>query len=88
MIAATLKIAAPARRGFAGASCIKCCHPDVQVSLVDTSRFHCGECDEDFTAADVKHHLAQWSAVLAWCAQAPPVGGSGADASPDAPAGR
>ena len=72
----TIKIATSTsiRRGFS-VNCLRCGQAGVQVSATDTFRFHCSECDEDFTIADVQHHLAQWNALLAWCAQAPPLGG-------------
>jgi hypothetical protein len=75
------------RRGFA-VRCLLCGHPEVLVSLADVNRFHCAECDEDFTAADVKHFIDHWGAVLAWASTAPVFSGPGADSSTDAPAGR
>jgi hypothetical protein len=76
---------APAiRRGFP-VNCLRCGQAGVQVSANDTSRFHCSECDEDFTTADVEHHLNAWRALLGWCAIAPALG---ADSASDAPAGR
>ena len=82
MSQAILKLAAPTRRGFP-VNCLRCGQAGVQVTVNDTSRFHCEECDEDFTAADVQHPLNAWRSVLAWCASAPALGTISESDSPE-----
>ncbi|HWG41329.1 MAG TPA: hypothetical protein VN688_00985 [Gemmataceae bacterium] len=65
----------PVRRGFPSVTCIKCGNADavVTVNLTDVSEFHCNECDEDFSAADVREFVGQWQAVLNWIELCPAV---------------
>ena len=58
------------RRGFT-ARCIKCNEAEVRISLGNTADFACSACSEEFTAADVRLLIAEWSAVLAWVETAP-----------------
>ena len=62
------------QRGFA-AVCFRCGDADavVRVNLADTSEFKCDGCDSEFSAGDVREHLASWQAVLAWISTAPVV---------------
>jgi len=63
----------PAKRGFPFAVCIKCGDATgaVRVRLDDVNEFSCDSCSETFAAADVRKHLAAWSAVLTWLATCP-----------------
>jgi hypothetical protein len=63
----------PARRGFPSAVCIKCGDASgaVRVRLDDVDEFSCDSCNETFMIADVRKHLAVWSAVLTWLSTCP-----------------
>jgi transcription elongation factor Elf1 len=43
----------------------------VSVCLAALDEFHCGECDADFSADEVRVWVAAWGKVLAWIDQAP-----------------
>jgi hypothetical protein len=64
---------APSRRGFPDVRCIRCGDPDraVSVDLHDVCTFRCSQCEEEFTAEDVRLQLRGWGEVLAWVASAP-----------------
>ncbi len=56
--------------------CPKChdCEAAVQVNLYCPSDFHCLECDEEFTAADVQEVIeatARWTKTLTWLSTMP-----------------
>lgn len=53
--------------------CPRCGEPDANLllHLVDGESFTCQECDEEFTAADVRGLLARWAPVLAWLDKMP-----------------
>ncbi|HEY7308392.1 MAG TPA: hypothetical protein VH643_03415 [Gemmataceae bacterium] len=65
----------PVRRGFPSLPCIRCGNTDgnVRLDLDDVDTFNCVECDEQFTAGDVRDFIGQWKAVLAWIDAAPVV---------------
>jgi hypothetical protein len=64
--------AAAARKGFGWLACLRCGQEaTVRLDLDDCATFTCGECEESFTADEVREHLARWQKVLAWCAMAP-----------------
>jgi hypothetical protein len=66
---------APARRGFPDVHCLRCGNADAAVSLDlhDVCTFRCAECEEEWTAADVRAQLNGWEAVLRWVESAPPL---------------
>jgi transposase-like protein len=68
--------AAPARRGFPDVHCLRCGNPDaaVSVDLHDVGSFRCSECQEEWTADDVRAQLRGWEAVLRWVESAPALG--------------
>jgi hypothetical protein len=86
MTSAPLKLATSTRKGFS-ACCIRGGCPGVMVSLDNADAFTCTACDETFSGQDVQRFLGQWSAVLAWCAQAPPLGGTGGESNRNASTG-
>lgn len=60
------------KKGFGCLPCILCGQEaTVRLDLDDCGTFTCGECEERFTAADVREHLAKWSRVLRWIESAP-----------------
>lgn len=70
----TDKVPAPVKRGFQGLPCVRCGTTDrVLLDLEDTSKFECGDCDESFSADDVRKLLNGWATVLAWIDLAPAV---------------
>lgn len=46
----------------------------VSLQLSDMDTLHCGDCDTDFTVADVRYLIDQWTPVLAWVELAPKKG--------------
>jgi hypothetical protein len=64
---------ASARRGFPDVHCLRCGNADAAVSLDlhDVCTFRCVECEEEWTAADVRAQLDGWEAVLRWVESAP-----------------
>jgi hypothetical protein len=53
-------------RGFA-VRCLLCAEEDtVRVDVHDVHTFHCGQCENEFTADDVRAEMARWTKLLAW----------------------
>jgi hypothetical protein len=47
----------------------------VSLDLDDLQTFRCGECDDTFSADDVRIMIADWKRVLDWIALSPKAGG-------------
>jgi transposase-like protein len=61
-----------AKKGFGYLPCPLCgAEATVSVDLDDLANFECHECDENFTADDLRERMARWSAVLSWLDAAP-----------------
>lgn len=43
----------------------------ITLNLCDGDTLHCGECDSEFTPADVKRIIDDWGKALAWIATMP-----------------
>lgn len=68
----TLATTAAVQRGFGALPCILCGEEAaLSVDLDDCTTFRCPECENEFTADDVRTHLASWSRVLNWLDSAP-----------------
>lgn len=62
----------PVKRGFGTLPCILCgADCSISLDLDDCDTFRCGECEETFTASDVRNMLQMWGKVLAWVETAP-----------------
>jgi hypothetical protein len=60
-------------RGFA-VKCIHCAEEStVRLDVHDVHTFHCGSCDNEFTADDVRAEMARWTKLLAWLDSAPAI---------------
>jgi hypothetical protein len=59
-------------KGWGTLPCIVCgeAQATIHLDLTDCESFHYADCDNDFTADDVRAFLAQWQKVLAWCERA------------------
>jgi hypothetical protein len=58
---------AAAKKGFGCLPCIRCGQEaTVRLDLDDCATFTCGECEESWTADELREHLAKWQRVLAW----------------------
>jgi len=54
--------------------CLHCAEEEtVRVDVHDVLTFHCGSCDAEFTADDVRAELARWGKLLAWLDSAPSI---------------
>ncbi len=63
------------RRGFPGLRCLKCGESDcITLQLADVEQFACSQCNEEYTAGEVRDAFAAWQTVLAWIEVAPTVG--------------
>jgi predicted nucleic acid binding AN1-type Zn finger protein len=53
--------------------CPKCGNTEasIKLCLFDGGTFCCLECDDEFTAEDVRDFIAKWRKVLAWVDAAP-----------------
>jgi hypothetical protein len=61
-----------AKKGFGSLPCPKCGQDtNIKMYLDDLHTFACPECDDEFTADDVRQFLAKWSRVLSWLDSAP-----------------
>ncbi len=64
-------------RGWQGLPCLYCQETDcVSLDLSDMTgdaALKCGQCETEFSLADVRAKLAAWAPVLAWCALVPEV---------------
>lgn len=65
------------RRGWPGLCCPLCGEIDVVDVRLEDCSFRCVECDESFTAQDVRDRIEAWTAVLRWVSLAPAVPGQG-----------
>jgi uncharacterized protein (DUF983 family) len=65
----------PVSRGFV-LPCPKCGNAEscISLHLDDCETFTCRECDEEFTADDVRDLIAKWGKVLAWIDAATTIG--------------
>ena len=71
MTKATEPDAEPVRRSF-NVPCIKCGESGtLRLDVEDVAGFHCSQCDNDFTAADVEGLIAKWQPLLAWVRTCP-----------------
>jgi transcription elongation factor Elf1 len=61
-----------AKKGFGYLPCPLCgAEATVSVDLDDLDTFRCGECDDTFTAYDLRERMEKWQKVLGWLDSAP-----------------
>lgn len=62
-------------RGWAGVPCVKCVALDsLRMDVGEVTSFVCNQCDESFTADDVREAVAavaKWAPLLKWIELAP-----------------
>lgn len=61
-----------AKRGFS-LTCLSCGQQaSITLDLDDCHTFHCPDCENEFTADDVRQVIGEWQRVLSWLDLAPP----------------
>jgi hypothetical protein len=64
--------AATKAKGFGSLPCAKCGQEtNIKMYLDDLHTFACPECDDEFTAHDVRAFISKWRRVLSWLDSAP-----------------